>query len=62
MAQKHVFGLFKKITSLVLSGSSYGSLTSWENCMTAKNLVYKVKAKMALSQWDFSIHKSSVFH
>ena len=39
-----VFGLFKKNTSLVLSGiyvneSSYGSLTFWENCMLGKNLV-----------------------
>ena len=42
-----VFGLFKKIMSLVLSGicvkeSSYVSLTLGENCMLGKNLVLKL--------------------
>ena len=50
MAQYMVFGLFKKITSLVLSGkSSYGSLAFCENCMLGKNLFFKLN-EMALGQ------------
>ena len=50
-----VLRLFQKITSLVLSGicvsqSSYDSLASCKNCMLGKNLVLKLKTKMALSQ------------
>ena len=45
--KNRVFGLFKKIMSLVLSGicvkeSSYVSLTLGENCMLGKNLVLKL--------------------
>ena len=51
---------WKKIASLALSGifvnqSSYGLLTSCENCMLEKNLVLKLKTKIALGQWDFGI-------
>ena len=50
-----VFGRFKKITSLVLSGICVkakfnGSLTSCKNWMLGKNLVLKLKTKMALGQ------------
>ena len=50
-----VFRLFKKITSLVLSGicvkeSSYGSLTFCKNRMLGKNLVLKLLPKMAFGQ------------
>ena len=46
-AQIRVFGLFKKIMPLVLSGisvkqSSYGSLTLCKNCMLGKNLVLRL--------------------
>ena len=55
-----VFGLFRKITLLVLSKisvkwSCYGSSTFCKNPMLGKNLVLNLQPKMSLGQWDFSI-------
>ena len=62
-----VFGLFKKIVSLALSGISVKSKFFWFINMLKKlhaleKSVSQVKTKMHLSQSDFSILKSSVFH
>ena len=55
-----VFGSFKKITSLVMSGICVKSkflwfINIWKNCMLGKNLILKLKTEMALCQRDFSI-------
>ena len=55
MAQKHGFGLFKKITSLVLSGICVKSKFLWFINILRKLHAWEksssqVKAKMALSQ------------
>ena len=55
-----VFGLFKKIMSLVLSGIGVKRKFLWsfniqQKQHTWKNLVLKLLPKMALDQLDFSI-------
>ena len=58
---KHmVFGHFKKIKSLALSAFCVNwkflwFINIWKNCILVKNLVLKLKTKVALHQWDFSV-------
>ena len=58
---KHMaFGHFKKIKSLALSAFCVKSkflwfINIWKNCILGKNLVLKLKTKVALRQWDFSV-------
>ena len=50
--KKMIFGLSKKLGSLVLSGTGI----KWKFLsMPGNNLALKLGLKMALSQWDFSI-------
>ena len=60
-------GLFKKIMSLVLPGICVNSKFSWFINILRKLHAWEkpssqVKAKMALSQLEISILKSTVFH
>ena len=62
-----VFGLFKKIMSLLLSGLCVKSKFLWfinivRRFHAWEKSISQVKAKMALRERDISIVKSSVFH